>query len=346
MAKQANRKIIGGFVVIAAAILAVSVVIFGSGDFFEEKDRYVLYFEGSVKGLNIGSPVLFRGVQVGTVTQIVIRSYAKGLQSYIPVYIEVHPERIDYVGHGGERVKESRERLKKLIELGLRAQLSIQSIITGQLLIEVDMHPETPINLKNLDKEYFEIPTIPSTIARLGKYLEKLDLNEITARLTSILTSIDNLLKNPEIKSSLNELKGVLQDARGLVQNVNAKVEPLADSLNGTLDDAKKLMNEADREFKSLTGKAKTTLDDYGRLARDVNTKVEPLSDAVIAAMNAAESALESIDGLVGKDSPTRADLETTLRELSGAARSLRILADYLEQHPEALIKGKSYTGY
>jgi paraquat-inducible protein B len=102
-------------------------------------------------------------------------------------------------------------------------------------------------------------------------------------------------------------------------------------------------MNDADLELKSLTGKAKTTLDDYGKLARHVDAKVDSLSNSAIAAMDAAKSAIKSIDGLVGEDSPTRADLDTTLQELSGAARSLRILADYLEQHPDAIIKGKGY---
>jgi paraquat-inducible protein B len=218
-------------------------------------------------------------------------------------------------------------------------------MITGQLMIEVDMYPDTPVVLRKLelDKEYMEIPTIPSTMARLGKALEKLDLKEISAGLTSILASIDGLLKNPDIESSLNELKAVLKDARGLVQNVNANVGPLADNLNGTISDARKLMNDADLELKSLTGKAKTTLDDYGKLARHVDAKVDSLSNSAIAAMDAAKSAIKSIDGLVGEDSPTRADLDTTLQELSGAARSLRILADYLEQHPDAIIKGKGY---
>jgi paraquat-inducible protein B len=344
MAKQANRKMIGVFVVIAVVILAASVVIFGSGEFFKKKNEYVLYFDGSVKGLKVGSPVLFRGVQVGSVKSIVIRSNLKELKAYIPVIIEVYPESFEVITDDAD-VGSPKERLPKLIEEGLRAQLVSQSMITGQLMIEVDMYPDTPVVLRKLelDKEYMEIPTIPSTMARLGKALEKLDLKEISAGLTSILASIDGLLRNPDIEASLNELKAVLKDARGLVQNVNANVGPLTDNLNGTISDARKLMNDADLELKSLTGKAKTTLDDYGKLARHVDAKVDSLSNSAIAAMDAAKSAIKSIDGLVGEDSPTRADLDTTLQELSGAARSLRILADYLEQHPDAIIKGKGY---
>ena len=102
MAKQANRKLIGGFVVLAVGILAASVVIFGSGDLFKEKREYVLYFDGSVKGLNVGSPVRFSGVQVGVVNRVVIRSYVKDLKSYIPVFVEVYPENFQLVAEGAD----------------------------------------------------------------------------------------------------------------------------------------------------------------------------------------------------------------------------------------------------
>ena len=317
MAKKANRKMIGGFVVIAVVILVASVVIFGPGDLFKVKDEYVLFFDGSVKGLRVGSPVLFKGVEVGAVSRIVIRSNLKTLKNYIPVYIEVYPESFEVIGDDVAPLPRGQE-LSKLIEMGLRAQLVTQSMITGQLMIEADMRPGTPVNLKNLEPEYMEIPTVPSAMAKLGKSLEKLDLQGISVSLTSILTTVDHLLKNPDIEASLRELKGVLQDTRSLLENVNSRVEPLADNLNSTLTDARGLVN-------------------------NVDAKMDPLLKIAIAAMKAAESAIKSVDDLVGTDSATRADLDTTLQELSGAARSMRILADYLEQHPDAIIKGKGY---
>ena len=230
--------------------------------------------------------------------------------------------------------------------MGLRAQLVTQSMITGRLDIQVSMHPDTPINLKNLDKGYTEIPTIPSTLAKLEKSLEKLDLKEIIASLTSVLQSADHILKNPDIDASLHELKGVLQDARVLVNNVNSKVDPLAENLNNTITDARGLVKDVDGEVKPLSGKAKSALDDISKLARHVDAEVDPVSKSVTDALSAAESAFKSIDDLVGKDSPVRADLNDTLEQLSAAARAFRVLADYLEQHPDALLKGKSRRGY
>jgi paraquat-inducible protein B len=109
------------------------------------------------------------------------------------------------------------------------------------------------------------------------------------------------------------------------------------------MTDARKLLNNVNGKVKPLSDSAVTTMKDFSKLARHVDTKVDPLSKSVTEAMKAVKSAFKSIDELVGKDSSTRDDLENTLKELSGAARSLRVLADYLEQHPDALLKGKSY---
>jgi paraquat-inducible protein B len=208
------------------------------------------------------------------------------------------------------------------------------------------MRPDTPANLKNLDKGYQEIPTIPSTLSRLGKELQKFDLEEINSRLASILGSIDDILKDPNIKASLSDLDGLLKDARGLVNNVNGQVDPLADNLNRTISDAKLLIDDVDKQVKPLAEKAGKMMDDIDKLSRDVDTKLDPLTKSVIDAFDAAKAAFQSVDELVGKKSPTRADLETALQELALAARSLRTLADYLEQHPDSLLKGKGYKNY
>ena len=179
MAKQANRKMIGGFVVVAVGILAASVVIFGSGDWFKESFTYVLYFRESVKGLNVGSPVLYRGLQVGEVKKVIIRTYLKDLKDFIPVFVEIYPESFEIVKEDLE-LQHWKERLPELINNGLRAQLVPQSLVTGKLVIELGRHPDTPIKLHNLDKDYEEIPTIPSTLSKLEGFMAKLNLEEGT----------------------------------------------------------------------------------------------------------------------------------------------------------------------
>ncbi len=320
MAKQANRKMIGGFVIIAVGIMAASIVIFGSGDWFKESLEYVLYFQESVKGLNVGSPVLYHGFPVGEVKRVVIQADMKDFKDYILVYVEVYPESVVVVTDD-MKIDQWKDRMSDLIELGLRAQLVPQSLITGKLAIELNQHAGTPVVRKNIDKNYEEIPTIPSTLSKLEASLAKLDLQKIGERLISVLTSADRTLKNPDIEAGLSELKDALVDARNLINNVDEEVKP-------------------------LSGKAQSTLDDVGKLARHVDGQVDPLSQSVTETLKSVDTAFKSIDELVGKRSPMRADIEDTLKEIQRAARSVRILADYLEQHPEALLKGKGYKKY
>ena len=322
MAKQANRKLIGGFVVLAVGILAASVVIFGSGDLFREKREYVMYFEGSVKGLSVGSPVLFDGVEVGQVTRIVIRALVNEQKAYIPVFVETYPENFELVSDESSEVKDYRRRWKenvpKLIQQGLRAQLVTQSMITGQLAIEIGMHPDEPIVLKNLDKDYPEIPTIPSTVQRIFNELEKIDLGEMNDRLQSILSGLDSMVNNPELKGSMAELHGLLQDARRTVGRLDAKIDPLTDGLHGTLSDARKLLSTAEGELKPLADNLNTTLEDISKLARDAGTLVDP---------------------------SLAYELQNTLKSLSEALRSLQLLSEYLKRHPDSLLKGKDGSG-
>src|SRR5512135_3750728 len=138
MAKQASRMMIGGFVVLAVIIMAASLVVFGSGKFFKKTNKYVLYFDESVKGLNVGAPVLFQGVPVGSVTGIILEADLANMKTQIPVIIEIEPDR--WKVRTGER--HYREVAAKLIEMGLRAQLVMQSFITGQLMIQLDFYPK------------------------------------------------------------------------------------------------------------------------------------------------------------------------------------------------------------
>jgi paraquat-inducible protein B len=343
MAEQANRMLIGGFVILAVAILAVSVVLFGSGSFFKKKNEYVMFFEGSVKGLDVGAPVLFRGVQVGQVKQMVIKANVDDLAIRIPVIIEVDEER--WVVEEGQKKRwrsaDHKHQMNRLIRKGLRAELAIQSMITGKLVIEVSMKPNTPINLTNMEPGFIEIPTVQSPIARLGKALEKLDFKKIQHSLLSTLSGAEKLINNPDLKASIHILKGTLADARHFVQHVDTKVDPLTDNLNTTLTDTRE-------HIKVLSGNANTTLTAYKTLARNVNKKVPPLADSTGKTLAEAQTTLKqgtrtlaAAEEDLSADSPLMVELANTLKEFSAMARSVRLLADFLKRHPESLLQGK-----
>ena len=318
---------IGAFVLVAVAIMAASVVIFGSGDWFKESLKYVLHFQESVKGLNVGSPVLYRGFPVGEVKRVLIQADPADLKDDVLVFVEIYPDTVVFSA-GELDLEQWKGRMRDLIGRGLRAQMVPQSLITGKLIIELNVHADAPdpmehvdLSAWNISRDYGEIPTVPSTLSNLEAALGNLDLKELSKKLVSVLARADHILQNPDIDAGISAFKNTMVDARKLVNNVDEEVKP-------------------------LSGKAQTTLVDVGKLARHVDSKVDPVGDALTKALGSVDTAFKSIDDLVGKRSPTRAEIDNTLKEIQRAARSVRILADYLEQHPEALLKGKGSKKY
>jgi paraquat-inducible protein B len=313
MAKQANRMMIGGFVVLAVILMAASLVVFGSGKFFQKTVKCVMYFNEPVKGLSVGAPVLFQGVQIGSVTSITLQINPAKMQVQIPVFIEYEPEKFQ-VGAGGPKMpRDPRKNISTLIEKGLRAQLGMQSYITGQLVIQLDFYPNTPVTLQSIEKDYVEIPTIPSTSAKLADAMEKLDLNSLEKHLQSTLAGIDRFVNNPDLTASIRGLNETLQDARKLLARIDRQVDPLSNDL-------------------------KKTVKDFGKLAVSVDAQVGGVAASFDKTMAAAR-------GVLSENAPLIVDLQNTLQEISAMSRSIRQLSDYLDQHPEALIRGKGNPG-
>jgi len=313
MAKQANRMMIGGFVVLAVVIMAASLVVFGSGKFFQKTVTCVMYFDESVKGLSVGAPVLFQGVQIGSVTSIVLQVDPVKMKTHIPVIIEYEPEKFQVAAAGQKIHRDPLKNISKLIERGLRAQLAMQSFITGQLVIQLDFHPGTPVVLKDINKDYIEIPTIQSTGEWLAEALGDLDLKGIEKHLLSVLASVDRFVNNPDLTASLRAMKDTLQDARQLLAKVDRQVNPLSDDL-------------------------KKTVKEVGKLASNIDGQVGGVASGLDKTMSAAK-------GVLSQDSPLMVELENALKEISAMSRSIRQLSDYLDQHPEALIRGKGNPG-
>jgi paraquat-inducible protein B len=314
MAKQANRMMIGGFVVLAVIIMAASLVVFGSGKFFKKTNKFILYFDESIKGLSVGAPVLFQGVQVGSVTSITLQADLVKMKTQIPVFIEIEPDR--WKVQTGER--DYRKISAKLIEMGLRAQLVMQSFITGQLMIELDFYPKSKICYAPalIDKDYADyvvIPTCKSTGERLAEALGDLDLKGIERHLLSVLASVDKFINNPDLTASLHSMKDTLEDARKLLTRVDRQVDPLANEV-------------------------KKTVKDFGKLAVTVDAQVGGVATGFDKTMSSAR-------GVLSQDSPLMVELENAMKEISAMSRSIRQLATYLDQHPEALIRGKGSSG-
>ena len=345
MSKKANKTAIGGFVVGALALIVVGVLIFGSGTFLTKKETYVMYFEGSVKGLNVGAPLVFRGVKIGSVTRIQLVANTDDLSFTIPVFAEVEQNKFTLTGDETLDLSPE-EQLPLLVARGMRAQLIKQSMVTGQLIVELDFHRDKPAKLVAGDSEYMEIPTIPSGMADLVKQFEKAPI--ILNKVLSAVDGIEKAVNSKEVKESLLTLKQTVTNLNKLVLHIDSRIEPLVSTVEETVKDYGKLARNVDRQVKPvLSGIAKTEGHAY-KLVKNVDAQVTRLGSSIeeaaksaAAALVEAEKTLNTIGGLTGKDSQMIYQITTTLKELSAAARSIRVWADYLERHPEALLRGK-----
>ena len=330
---KVNPGLIGGFV-LGAMLLGLSAVFYLSGGTFGgHSDKFILYFEGDVKGLQVGSPVNFRGVRVGQVESISITYEPHSREFQIPVVIS-----IDSRSTGADKNQALKERdLASLIEQGLRARLNLQSLVTGKLEIELAYEPESEVRLVGEGDEFPEIPTVQSNMEKLANAIEELPLKRITRRVTEILDTIDKVLSDREIPKMVDRFVLVTQRLEAVSLQIEQETPKMLAASQSTLDETRQLikeMTEAAKETRQLIARTEGQLD--GAFASwDVT-------------MASGESAFEkfqqvgvSADQVISQDSPLVTEMSAALRELAAAARSIRVMSDYLERHPEALLRGK-----
>jgi paraquat-inducible protein B len=332
MSKKVHPSVIGGFVVGAVALLATAVALFGGRELFVERNEYVSYFEEGTQGLRVGANVLMNGVRIGYVSEMALLVDAQSLNTLTRVKLELLPDTYIQTIDGipvaeGMEVSIGHDWL--INKAGLRAQLGIESFITGQLLIELSFRPDTLAQLRGVDNEYPEIPTVRSNMQELLDNLQNwmsdlqggIDISDIGKRVESILEGIDELAHSDDLRHTLAGLNELLNDDS--MQGLSAAFERVLADLRVTL-------SEANRLFRN-------TEDDLDTLARDLTPAIASLTSTLVEAESMLAAARDQLDGT----SPQVYQLESTLRELEGAAIAIREFFDYLERNPEALIRGK-----
>jgi paraquat-inducible protein B len=327
-------------------LFVAGVMVFGSGKFFKTTYEFALFFEGSLKGLKVGSPVTHRGVEIGSVQNITIRPDPKQQESTILVVISIDQEKVEHKEH--KRKIDINENIPRLIEQGLKAQLTVESLITGQLMVDLDFYPDRPIRLVGAEKDYLEIPTIPSAVEQIAQVFKKVSIAKTLEKLESAIDGINSVVNSPEIPQIINSLNIVLADTRKLVQNMDAKVESVGSSADKTLKDYGKLARNVDGKVEPLVTGFNDTTKDIRKLANNTDGRIEKLAASVEeTAKEATETLAQAQETLstVDEDSVVIYELTKTLRELAATARSMRVLADYFERHPDALVQGKGDAG-
>ncbi len=294
MSKEPRYAWIGTFVVGAVCLIVTAVLFFGRGKLFEHTSTYIAFFSGSVKGLQVGAPVSFRGARVGKVKDVSIVYNPTKDELIIPVLLELDADSVQGLNTVEQRRGDESEPglISRLIARGLKAQLGLDSIVTGQLFVQLDFMPEVPIRMMaDDDEDYQEIPTAPSPLEKLQETLQQIPIAELAQKTVVAIEKIEELLSSNDIKDAFTNLNSLIKELEVVTKDIDAKADGLS------------------QEFKVASGQLTATL-------------------------KTLQGTLEQSEPLLGKTS-------AAMDEVSNSARALRRLADYLEQHPESLLRGK-----
>jgi phospholipid/cholesterol/gamma-HCH transport system substrate-binding protein len=325
MNKRISPTLIGAFVVGALALLVIAIIALGSGSLFRKTYEFVLYFQGSVNGLNVGAPVKYKGVEIGSVTDILLQ-LEKAEPGRIPVIIEVDAKKIAGRGFRGSLLVDPDE-LQRAIDQGLRGQLRMESFVTGVLYVALDQYPGSAAQfVQPPGSRYQEIPTVPTELEQVQDEvrvvfakLAKIDFNTAVVAMTHAFEGMDRLTNSPALNNSLRSLERLMPKVDEAVVNIRR----LAANLDNNASDLSS-------DLQQTSGVARRTLVEIEMAAKQTGNT-----------MKEGEGTLANARAVIDPESPTFYELTKSLREISGAARSLQLLADYLERNPRALIFGK-----
>lgn len=245
MVRKPNKTMIGLFLLVGTVIFAFILGSYLKRVFFPDTSNIVvMYFQESIKGLNVGSSVVFQGVEVGKVSKIDLVANMKTLTFSIPVYVSLDASKSFISGHGYHSKKIV---LDALIHKGLRARLTAQNYLTGQLMIELAMLPDTPVTLdkEQRDEDLLQVPTVLSPLGELSKGLQNIPFKEIADKFSHMAdlfnTQIPVILPQiTEITTNINQL---------LNDNSRLSTEALT-NLNRALID----ISTAAQSFRDLSG--------------------------------------------------------------------------------------------
>lgn len=329
MKTKVSPAIIGMFVIGAFALLIIALLTFGGVNFFAKPQRFVVYFDESVHGLNLGSSVQLRGVPVGRVVDLNVHYDGKSHHSVVAVVCELSKNKVtDSKGVAIDVA--DRAELQTLVDNGLRARLDVQGLATGLLFVELEfLDPkEYPAETRVTELKYVVVPYVPSAISEFQTNLteilndiKKVDFAGIGRELKSLLAAAHQQLDGLDVKGLVAQWSKAGASVDALVSSPEAK-QTLA-NLNATLTELRTVLAKLDTQIAANGTELKATL---------AQTK------ETLATFNAAA---DSARRFINAQGGLGADATRALAQLAEAAESVQRLAEYLERNPQALISGK-----
>jgi|GEM_PF-606741 len=320
--KTKNKKsfTIGAFIVGAIVLIFFVLIFFSGGNIFSQKERVIMYFEGSIQGLQIGAPIKLKGVILGEITDIQINFDNNGQanDNKSTILTAVTGDLVlQRINRKGAEVK--RAFFEEAIKDGLRAQLNYQSFLTGLLYVELDFFPDTPATLYGVKGKALELPTVATGFEEITKNLQELNLKGLAQNINNLSSHLNTIVASGAIEQTLGSVKTAAdtftqmgQDASGLIKNLNQS------------------NNELNQLLASLNKQTPLVAD-------QLNTSLVRLQQSLAQ----LDKATNSVDQSFSEDSPLLNQLNDTLTEISRSAEAFRTLSETIDQQPEALLRGK-----
>jgi paraquat-inducible protein B len=324
---RANPTAIGSFLIGAIILVIAGTAVLAGNTWFTNRTTFVSFFQESVNGLEEGAPVKFQGAPVGSVTkiQIQIDQRDKTFQVLVEYEIDIKGLRTQ---RGGFVDLKKQQVLDQQIKDGLRAQLQMESIVSGMLYIELNYRKDAkPPELEPRATKWPEIPTTPSLMAALGtgagsvvadvvkvlyqvnQMLAAIDMPEINRAVVASAQAVQRLVDAPELRAALKEVPGMTAQ----LNRTMARVDTLASTANAAIDPMATDLKGATKEMHATLQSLRKTIDET--------------------------------QGLLSTDSGLGFGLEAALVNLKDATNALRQLMTALEQNPDMLLRGKKPTG-
>ena len=328
MSARTHTRAVGAFVLGAVALVLAAIMVLSSGNWLARRDRFAVYFPGSVRGLDKGGPVTFRGVKVGEVhdvkavltgrpeapVQIEVVIEIQGSVVEIPEGQSLPPALAPSASH--------EEFAQELLKRGIRARLRSASLVTGQRYIDLDFLPEEPARFAALRPRYPELPTSPTSLEKLSDRAD---------------TFFAKLAELP-VEEMLDDLRKATQAAREVLES-----RDLRDAFGGASRSARKMESTLAQVEKTL----RTADDSLGALRTEAGPTADEVRQTLRSFRETAARAEESLDTLRGTlrgHDDTRLTATRALEELTHTLQTLRNFVDYLQTHPEAVVLGKEQS--
>ena len=335
MSRRANPTVIGLFVVGAIVLAIVGVAALGSSQLLQTRTTFISYFDESVNGLDIGAPVKFKGVPIGQVTDIRLRVDLENETFQVPVLYEINLDPVTDTT-GATLDLSDRELLREQVNEGLRAQLQLESFVTGKLYVELTyVSDPQPAVFAQDERRYPEVPTELSPLAKLGEEASGLVTSLRSFDVSTINENLVQLLVNANEKINALDVERINQSILESIQSVQDLVE--SEEVRGAL-----------RDVPQLTEQLGATLSDTRALVQRLNDTVDPSAEELKATgkelratLRAMRTTMEKMNNTMSTDSGIGYQMQEALSNLSEATEALRVLIESLERNPGMFIRGK-----